>query len=109
MKSRLILILLMTLPVWFSLPGETQTAIQLEGSPANWRLQNYAPNNITLWFTGSSCANGQLSADNLSSSDQSRLYATILAAKLSNASVLVFYSQSGASCEISSFGMDTPF
>jgi hypothetical protein len=85
-----------------------QSQVAIETVPTAWRLQNYANDNIVLWYTGSSCTNGSLGSDNLSLNDKSRLYATVMSAKLSNANMYVYYIVNGSTCEIESFGMDAP-
>jgi hypothetical protein len=73
--------------------------------PTAWLLQNYLPSNVVLWFTGSSCASGMLALPpSATAADQQRLYATVLAAKLSNSKIFVYYDDSTPSCFITSFG-----
>ena len=85
--------------------------VGLVANPATWRLQNYAPDNLVLWWTGSPCGSNQkLTTGNLSPSDKSRLYATILAAKMTSKKIYVYYDDTNGAngnCAITSFGMDT--
>jgi len=75
--------------------------------PTGWRVENYAPGgNAVLWFTGSVCANGQLTLPpNATIQDHSRLYATIVSAKAGNLKTFVVYDNGLAGCPISSFGI----
>jgi hypothetical protein len=40
--------------------ANAQSVQLISGTAKNWRLQNYVPDNVVLWFTGSPCVNGQL-------------------------------------------------
>jgi hypothetical protein len=83
--------------------------VTLTEVPTNWRLQNYVGGSVILWFTSAPCTNGQLvlAAGN-TQADANRLWATILAAKLSSHKVFIYYDNAAApgTCPISSFGMD---
>ena len=73
--------------------------------PINWRIQNYLPGNVVLWFTGSSCANGMmLLPASATPADHARLYSTVVSAKAMNAKIFVYYDNGSGNCWISSFG-----
>ena len=77
--------------------------------PTNWRLQNYSGSVAAVYFTGSPCTSGALTFSTGSTqADANRFWSLILAAKLSNHSVFVYYDDSSAPglCQINSFGMD---
>ena len=87
--------------------SHAQSLIYLSAVPTAWRLQNYIPNNIVLYYTGSNCGQGILElAPNATDADKNRLYATIAAAKASQLSVYVYYTQTGTQCLIQSFGLN---
>lgn len=74
--------------------------------PTNWRVQNYLPGFVVLWFTGSSCPSGGLMlAPTATPADHARLYATVMSAKIGNAKIFVYYDNSTRECYISSFGL----
>lgn len=83
-----------------------QTLVQLVAVPTSWLLQNYVPNQVTVFFSGSSCLSGQLIFPSTAiQADQDRLWAMILTAKATQQAVVVYYYVSGTSCYISSFGL----
>ena len=75
--------------------------------PTGWRLQSYGGSAV-LWYTGSTCMNGQLLVDSSWSFDQSKLlWATIMTAKASQIPVFVSYVvNSSGYCIITSFSLD---
>jgi hypothetical protein len=82
---------------------------QISDVPTNWRLENYPGGPVQLWFTPSPCTNGGMTLPvGATPADMNRLWALILAAKLSNRKVFVYYDNASvpASCPIVSFGMD---
>ena len=85
-----------------------QTLILIEASPAAWRLQYTIGGPAGLFYTGSECANGNLSFPSTAvQEDYDKLWALILAAKATGTTVFVYYSYSAtAGCIISSFGTD---
>lgn len=83
--------------------------VMVSGVPTPWRLQNYVPDSVALYYTPSTCSYGSLSFPNNSTlADRNRFWALILAAKLASKSVYIYYddSNSPGACYISSFGMD---
>jgi hypothetical protein len=104
-KTRLIATIL-TFFVGVAAHAQTQTLINIEGSPAAWRLQDYPGMTpaVTVWFTGSSCSNGNLSfPPSASIDDQNRFWALIMAAKLAGQTVGVYYYVSGSACFLNSY------
>jgi hypothetical protein len=86
--------------------AQAQTTGPLSAVPTAWRVENYVPDNVALWFTGSSCASGQLIMPaNATKADRDRLYATVMAGKAAGKPVFVYYTASGTNCTIVSFGM----
>ena len=81
--------------------------VTLIGNPASWRIENYiGGNQVTVWYSGSSCATGQLTLPSTASLlDHSRLYATIVAAKNANTRVFILYDNVDSRCPIISFGV----
>lgn len=76
----------------------------IEGSVSGWRLQNYVPNNITVFFTGSSCAQGALTFGTAATADdRNRFYSLILTARTTGKKIGVFYETASGSCQIQSF------
>ena len=93
--------------------GSSQAALVfLSVVPGAWRLQTYVGatggGNVTLWFTGSPCSNGNITMVNPSEGDKNRLWSTVLAAKLASRRMFVYYDDAGApgTCAMNSFGMD---
>jgi hypothetical protein len=79
-------------------------AQSVSGVPTSWAIQNYVPNQVVLYYTGSSCTSGALTFPSTAvQADQDRLLAVILTAKTAGQQVTIYYSVSGSSCVISSF------
>jgi hypothetical protein len=86
--------------------AHAQTLINFEGSPAAWRLQDYPGGTpaVTVWYTGSSCSNGQLSFPSSATiDDQNRFWALVMAAKIAGQTVGIYYYVSGSTCFLNSF------
>jgi hypothetical protein len=84
-------------------------SISLSGNASGWRLENYTPGGVVLWFTGSQCTNGQLVLPaGSTAADQNRLWATITTAKTTGRKMFVYYDNSNApnACPLISFGLD---
>lgn len=80
--------------------------VMMVAVPSAWRLENYSPGQVVVWYSGSSCVNGQLTLPPTApAADHGRLYATILAAKTTSAKVFVRYESTSPGCPIASFGM----
>ena len=76
----------------------------IEASPATWRMQNYTPNTLVVFFAGSSCVNGSISfAANATVDDKSRFYSLVLAALTTGKKVGVYYETVSGACQITSF------
>jgi hypothetical protein len=83
----------------------TSQAAELNGVPTSWKIENYIPSNVALWFTGSLCANGALQIPaTATEDDKSRLYATIMNAKIAGLPVYISYEPS-PNCQIQSFAL----
>jgi len=83
-------------------------AVQISAVPTGWRLENYPGDYVAVWFTPSPCASGQLSfPSTTSSADKNRFWALVLAAKLSQKPIFVFYDDQTPNCTIYSFGTDS--
>jgi len=73
--------------------------------PSNWKLENYAGNNVVAWFTGTTCTNGLLQFKKAATlEDKNRFWATVLSAKLANKPMFVRWDDTSG-CQIDSFGM----
>lgn len=84
-------------------------SVPLNGSVQSWRIENYVSSQVVIWFSGSSCNTGALILPSTATTeDKNRLWATVLAAKLNNHNMFVFYDDSASpnSCVIISFGID---
>ena len=93
--------------VALALAGSHARAAYLEGIPTNWRLQNYVPDGIAAYYTGSSCSslNGILQLNAAASqADKNRFWATISLAKAAGKTVFVYYDET-KDCAIQSFGL----
>ena len=76
------------------------------GVPTMWRLESYGEKNVVLWFTPSKCANGKITLPSTATTvEHNRFYATIMAAKISNAPIFVFYDDAIDGCPIISYGL----
>ena len=99
--------LLVTILAFFvGIAAHAQTLINIEGSPAAWRLQDYvgASPAVTVYFTGSSCTNGSLSfPPGTSIDDQNRFWSLVMAAKLAGQTVGIYYYVSGSACFLNSY------
>lgn len=83
--------------------------VAITSNASGWRMQDYIPGGVVLWFTGSTCSNGQLLfRTDASSDDKKLLWATITTAKSTGSNIYIYYdntSQPGA-CFINSFGFN---
>jgi len=94
--------------VLFFSVGAYANNVSLVAVPTGWKLQNYVSENVVIWYSGSPCANGQLTfGANATVNDKNRLWSLIMAAKISGASVEVYYEDSLAptNCIITSFSL----
>ena len=81
-------------------------AAGFEGIPTTWKLESYGEKSVTLWYTPSTCPNGQLTLSPTATlAEHNRLYATILAAKAGNLRLFFYYDETRIGCPITSFGM----
>lgn len=75
--------------------------------PTGWRIESYGAVTVMLWHTPSKCVNGQMTLPgNTPSAEHSRLFGTIMAAKLANKAVFIHYHDDLPGCPIYSYGMD---
>jgi hypothetical protein len=83
------------------------SAAGFSGVPTGWKLESYGANGVVLWYTPSTCGNGQLLLPAGSTvTDHNRLYATVLAAKSANISMFIIYEIKDNYCFITSFGLE---
>jgi hypothetical protein len=74
--------------------------------PSTWRLENYVSDNVVLWYTGSTCANGLMKLPvSASKADRDRLWVTVSLGKSSDKKVFIIYYPQSTTCEIISFGL----
>lgn len=74
---------------------------------SGWKLENYVPNNLVLWFvdTTNCGANGGISFPTSAvDADRNRLVTVIATAKAGGVKVFLRYNVSGSSCTFNSFG-----
>ncbi|NHQ90517.1 hypothetical protein [Janthinobacterium lividum] len=75
------------------------------GQPS-WKLENYMADVVAIWNTPSSCNNGFITfPSSMSAADKNRFYATLMAAKTSNATMFIYYDDVPGSCMLVSFGL----
>lgn len=78
----------------------------LEVPASSLLLQTYGGTAVTLYYTGSACASGQLTLDPSDSSDRNKLlWATVLSAKASNLKVNFDYDIGTNVCYIRAFAV----
>ena len=84
------------------LPGMA-LANSIEAVPTAWRLENYVSDHkVVLWYTGSECTNGQLTAA-MSQDDYNRLWSLVMTSKVTSRAVGIRYDVSAGVCTIVSF------
>jgi hypothetical protein len=94
------------LSAFFLRPASAQTQVLIAAVPTSWLIQNYVPNQVVLWFTGSPCSNGQLTFPSTAvQADQDRLWAMIMTAKATGQTVYLYYINVDGGCIIQSFGL----
>ncbi|KRA63874.1 hypothetical protein ASD79_21520 [Caulobacter sp. Root655] len=75
-----------------------------EAVPTGWKMQNYVPNNLITYYTGTACYAGQISfGPNATNEDKNRFYSLVLTAQTTGKKIGVFYETVSGSCQISSF------
>jgi len=90
----------------FGLAFEAAAAtVVMTAVPTAWRLESYTGGQVMLWYTGSSCANGQLSAATTVQAEMNRLWALVLSAKIAQKNIFVAYDNAIAGCPLISFGL----
>jgi hypothetical protein len=83
-----------------------QQSLFLSGVAKTWRLENYVPDSVTIWFSGSACVNGLLQLPaSATKADRDRLFATVSLSKATDKPMFVVYVVNSGRCDISSFGM----
>lgn len=87
--------------------ASSQTLFTFEEVPTNWRLQVYVGEGPVIWYTPTSC-NGRLEVAHMSPSEQDKLWALVLAAKLANHRVGIEYYVQGTGCFIRSYFIQQP-
>lgn len=81
-------------------------ADNLEATPTSWCLQDYNDGGITLFFTGSSCYQGQLILPSTANNDsKQRLWSIVVTGKAAARPVGIYYhyDSSAGACLIDSF------
>ncbi len=90
----------------FMLASGAASAASVVAIPTGWKLESYGEKGVALWGTGSPCTNGQILLPGTATiTDHNRLYATVMAAKISASKVFVYYDVVGAQCIVTSFGL----
>lgn len=76
----------------------------IEAVPTAWRLQDYMNGALTTWYTGSSCASGQLILDvNAPADSKNRYWSLVMSAKMANKPIGVYYTVVNGGCYITNF------
>ena len=86
-----------------ALTATTAQADLIEAVPTGWRLQDYGPSGVNIYFTGSPCQSGLISVPSSPDFSKDRFWATIMTAKVTSRMVGVYYHVDGDSCVIDSF------
>lgn len=74
--------------------------------PTNWQVINGMGNVINVYYTKTTCADGRLRLGaNATDQDKNRFWSTIMAAKLSNNQVIVYYDPTLPDCQLTDFGL----
>ncbi|SHG75281.1 hypothetical protein [Massilia sp. CF038] len=74
--------------------------------PSSWKLESYSERGVALWFTPSTCNMGSVGLPATATvTDHNRLYATVMAAKISGSKMFIYYDVVGVNCVIVSYGM----
>jgi hypothetical protein len=101
----------LTVAISGALLGNAQaTPIGMIGSMNGWRVENYANDQVVIWFASTPCTNGQLTfPSTFTKSDLNRFWATVTAAKVSGAKMFLYYDNANApvSCPVISFGLES--
>ncbi len=78
----------------------------VQAVPTDWRLQDYGDGAVTLYFTGSSCSQGQLTLTaDVNNDSKNRLWSIVSVGKTAVRSVGIYYHYDSSSniCVIDSF------
>lgn len=87
--------------------GTASASTGFDAPVSGWLVQDYpAPQGVVLWYTPSTCGNGQLMFNASDSQDrQNRLVAMVLAAKAMGGKMHITYEVVNGGCMISDFGV----
>ena len=89
----------------FSLAQATEVAVT--AVPTEWVIENSMGGFINAYNTGTSCPGGRLRLHtDVTEGDKNRFWSTIMAAKLSNKSVTVWYDPNLADCQLMRFRLN---
>src|ERR1700736_3880571 len=80
---------------------------EIDGYASTWRVENYVPNSVVLWFVDSvNCGTkgGVFFASTATDADRNRLLAVIAMAKAVAAQMFFRYNVNNGSCTVASFG-----
>jgi hypothetical protein len=85
----------------------------INADPTNWRLQTYTSTTadvVATWFTLSPCVNGYIAFPSAVSSEKSRYWNTVMAAKLSRKRISIIYNYDASvnTCTITSYWLSEP-
>ena len=85
---------------------QAQTMFIVDAVPTAWRLQDYLGGAIHIWFTGSSCSNGNLTLlASVPEGVKDRLWSTVMSGKLARHPVIIYYRVEGGGCIIDNFSL----
>ncbi len=86
-----------------ALTATTAQADLIEAIPSGWRLQDYGPSGMSVYFTGSPCSSGQLAFPSATGFSPDRFWATVMTAKVTSRMIGVYYHVANGSCVIDNF------
>lgn len=87
-----------------SVAGPALADVNIEGNPQNWRLQNYVPGMVNIYYSGSSCLNGMLTFPrDAPDADKNRFWSLVLTAKSTGKSIGIYYETINGRCNITSY------
>jgi hypothetical protein len=96
---------LAALPLLLSAPAIAGNSAINTSNASGWVLENYGNGGpVVIWYSGAVCENGSqnISLPNPNAGEINRLWTTIMSAKVSGASIFVWYDNK--TCSIVSFG-----
>ncbi len=89
----------------FSVSNAAEVAIT--AVPTGWLLENSVGGYINAYYTGTTCPGGRLRLETgITEQDKNRFWSMIMAAKMGNLSVTVWYDPTLADCQLTRFRLN---